>query len=583
MAQNFMTGNAMTDGQTWRKGLRFGVIGAFACVSGALIGQLFVSPSEPVTEPQGDVAIVLLLDTSGSMQGTKIREVQQAARQFVEDQDYSQSEVALVSFDDTATTRRQLSRTAAPLVRSINLLSAGGGTNMSDGLKRAESLLRTSRAPRKAILLFTDGVPNSEFATRSAAISIRQNGTVIVAVATSDSNRRLLEVVTGNPDFVISTQLGNFGAAFARGGQIINSGVVGTESRTEGLQIIALVALLLGAALLLAENVLSLRGRWFRDLWWVPLGAALLGLAGGALAEGIYLFFGGTRAVGWLLFGGAVGAVLGLADRSRPKALRGAVGGAVGGFVGGLMFEAIFGLGDGGAVAGVVSRVTSFGVLGFAIGMSILLAQEFAKNAWLMGITTNAYEGKRYILASSPVTVGRSDGNDIGLYREGDLPLNAGRFVRESEGWFFEAVGQGSAVKVNGRVVARAPLTHSDIISLGSSDFRFFVRGGESDTVADRPWQLCGDTDDYALPHQPTLSLGSGAGNDVRLSGSGIATTHAHLRFGARGVHLVVKATPTTVNDQPVAVGETRELERGDLIRLGDHDYALALRPSPQG
>ncbi len=320
----------------------------------------------------------------------------------------------------------------------------------------------------------------------------------------------------------------------------------------------------------------------------MPLGAALLGVVGGALAEGIYTVLGGTRAVGWLLFGGAVGAMLGLADRSRPKALRGAVGGAVGGFVGGLMFEALFGLGDGGAVAGAVSRVTSFGVLGFAIGMSILLAQEFAKNAWLMGITTNAYEGKRYILASSPVTVGRSDGNDIGLYREEDLPLNAGRFVRESEGWFFEAVGQDSAVKVNGRVVARAPLTHSDIISLGSSDFRFFVRGGESDTVTDRPWQLCGDTDDYVLPHQPTLSrstlsLGSGAGNDVRLSGSGIATTHAHLRFGAQGVHLVVKATPTTVNDQPVAVGETRELERGDLIRLGEHDYALALRPSPQG
>ncbi len=256
-----MANNFLTDSRAWRKGLRFGVIGALACVMGALIGQLFVSPPEPVEEPTGDVAIVLLLDTSGSMQGTKIQEVRRAARQFVEDQNYSQSEVALVSFDDTAITRRQLSGTAAPLVRSINLLSADGGTHMSDGLERADSLLRASSAPRKAILLFTDGIPDSELATRIAATRIRQNGTLIVAVATADSNRGLLEAVTGSRDLVISTRIGNFGAAFAQGSQIINSGVVGTESRTEGLQIIALVALLLGAALLLAENVLSLRGR----------------------------------------------------------------------------------------------------------------------------------------------------------------------------------------------------------------------------------------------------------------------------------------------------------------------------------
>lgn len=173
----------------------------------------------------------------------------------------------------------------------------------------------------------------------------------------------------------------------------------------------ALVALGLGLVLLIGQNVLTLRGRWFRDLSWVPFGAALLGGVSVFVGQ-LLLAMGSGRGLGWAILGAGAGLFLGLADRSRAKAIRGSLGGAAGGFVGGLVFELLLG------GSGTVARLMGFAVLGAAIGLMVQWAQQAFKSAWLVGLTTGPYEGKEYILAKPVVTVGRSDGNDIGLYRE---------------------------------------------------------------------------------------------------------------------------------------------------------------------
>lgn len=86
---------------------------------------------------------------------------------------------------------------------------------------------------------------------------------------------------------VFTTQLGSFADAFAQAAQVIEASAFGTASSEQGLVVVAVVSLLLAASLLIAENAWQLRGRWWRDLWWIPALGLLLGVTGGFLGQNL--------------------------------------------------------------------------------------------------------------------------------------------------------------------------------------------------------------------------------------------------------------------------------------------------------
>ena len=106
--------------------------------------------------------IVLVLDTSGSMAGDPIDEVNRAVGSFGETvlQAPNASEgnvrVGVVSFDSDAEVHLNLS-TSIPASAD---LSTGGGTNMGAGLEEAAGMLDGSTADRKIVVIMTDGQPN---------------------------------------------------------------------------------------------------------------------------------------------------------------------------------------------------------------------------------------------------------------------------------------------------------------------------------------------------------------------------------------------------------------------------------------
>ncbi|MBE7041765.1 MAG: VWA domain-containing protein [Ruminococcaceae bacterium] len=112
------------------------------------------------TEPK-ERDVVLVLDASGSMSGTPMSETKKASLKFVDTVLNYDANVGVVSYDSSATINSVQSDNKVYLDKAIGQLSAGGSTNIEDGLKKADSLLSSSQAEKKIIVLMSDGEPNS--------------------------------------------------------------------------------------------------------------------------------------------------------------------------------------------------------------------------------------------------------------------------------------------------------------------------------------------------------------------------------------------------------------------------------------
>ena len=465
-------------------------------------------------------------------------------------------------------------------------MEAGGDTVMSQALEDSLSLLQESTDDKLHILLFTDGQPRvgDHSATIAAAENARNADINIIAIASGYSNLQFLEQVTDDSEQTLETEQGEFLAAFTEAQAIIEEsvkveGIFGTTATsekdifTDALILSALIALFLSTLLLVAENTLSLGSRWWQGMPWIPIGAVILGSLGGLLGESFHSFTGGSRSAGWTILGGAIGGMLGLADRSRIKTLRGILGGLIGGLLGGVLFETL--LTSNVESSAVNLRLYGFAVLGAAIGFMIMFTQEIFKDAWLLGTTTGTYEGKQYILAKPIITVGRAGKNDISLFQEKDLPKEAGQFESEKGKWLWSAVGSGAGVKINGIVQEQATLTSGDRLRFGGTEFIFKLRGHEESKAKDMSWVFRGNDQDYPIPKKRRVSIGKAQNNDVVISDDSLAGKHAILTFSNRGLRLQSLGLNTFVNGTPLKVLNSRLLRRGDFIVLGKVELAL--------
>lgn len=148
--------------------------------------------------------IVLVLDTSGSMQGQKLNSLKNAARSFIsataEENDgldiSKQSRIAIVSFASGSNVRQNLNyitnQNEQQYINSINRLTASGATYAEEGLEEAQSqFANNSRSgAKKVVIFFTDGEPNhsngfdNEVAADAVntAYDMKQNDVTIYAV-----------------------------------------------------------------------------------------------------------------------------------------------------------------------------------------------------------------------------------------------------------------------------------------------------------------------------------------------------------------------------------------------------------------
>jgi hypothetical protein len=223
--------------------------------------------------------------------------------------------------------------------------------------------------------------------------------------------------------------------------------------------------------ILIANNHMSLRGRWDRDLW---RGLALfvpLGLMAGFFGQLLYAIFGGSRAAPWALSGAVVGAAIGVLRKDKVQLKQGAIGGAIGGTIGGLLVDGFLSVSYTDETFSLASRI-GLVTTGALIGLFMRLVQDSLKTSWLTGTTPGHYLGKEYPLNNERVTVGKSELNDICLYQKSELPIATGAFVKNGSQWTWE----GEEVSINGVPQAKALLNSGDMLRFGNTDFRFEAR-----------------------------------------------------------------------------------------------------------
>ena len=211
---------------------------------------LLFTDGKPVTEYQKPQAIVLLIDRSSSMNGGRLEEVKDAAKQFVarQTQNFPQNQLAVVDFGHDAKVATSLTSDINLLNDAIDSISIFGFTNMSEAIATATNQLQ-STALMPNIILFTDGQPNNEILTFYQAQSALSQGIRLIAVGADGANMNFLGRVTGDPNLTFQASFGNLEKAFQQVDQAVSGAslqkaesqtlTAGDQAKNEQIEIIA--------------------------------------------------------------------------------------------------------------------------------------------------------------------------------------------------------------------------------------------------------------------------------------------------------------------------------------------------------
>ena len=149
--------------------------------------------------------VVLVLDTSNSMRGTKLQAAKDAAKRFVSRLGLPLDQAAVIGFGNMAQVAHGLTGDAAALAAAIDALDTLPGTRMDRGLELAIQELASERHrpdSTSAIVLLTDGRQDQEPDTALArAEEARQAGYAIFAIGLGqDVDADFLTALTGRAD-----------------------------------------------------------------------------------------------------------------------------------------------------------------------------------------------------------------------------------------------------------------------------------------------------------------------------------------------------------------------------------------------
>lgn len=148
-----------------------------------------------------DVNLVMLIDISGSMRGSKLANVQNAAIRFIEhmgDEDF----ISIIAFSQEPfliVDHLQIGEARSEVIEEINGLTAGGNTPLYDAIGDGATLISQTRSSNSsnALVVLTDGMDTGsrryEFDENLIAIASDNDTTVFAIAYGSDAEEDLLE------------------------------------------------------------------------------------------------------------------------------------------------------------------------------------------------------------------------------------------------------------------------------------------------------------------------------------------------------------------------------------------------------
>ncbi len=171
-----------------------------------------------VEKLQESTAIVLAVDTSGSMAGDALLVAKQSALAFL-DELPPQHPVAVVGFGDTASVISPLGLDREASRAAVDNLVSGGETTLFDALVTSAEVLGEGDADRYAVVLLSDGADTRSEATVAEATSALDAADIdlySVGLETGDSKLVELAELTGDVDgrYLAASDLSQLGAVY---------------------------------------------------------------------------------------------------------------------------------------------------------------------------------------------------------------------------------------------------------------------------------------------------------------------------------------------------------------------------------
>lgn len=143
-----------------------------------------------------DVEIMLAIDTSGSMSGSRMIKAQVAAKDFVNQFDMAHTKISIISFadrSDFACVRSQNKQELFEAIDTIEDVYVGGATN---GQPIRDNYKRFSKDVVKIMVVLTDGFWEMQSAETSAADAAKRDGVMIYAIGIGEADEKFLNSIS---------------------------------------------------------------------------------------------------------------------------------------------------------------------------------------------------------------------------------------------------------------------------------------------------------------------------------------------------------------------------------------------------
>jgi len=173
----------------------------------------FQRNNDLIVNPTPRCACILVLDTSGSMQGQPIKELNEGVVQFIEEvkgDELAQYSVEIGVVTAGPDARTQLQITPAHLIESSNSFEADGGTPLGEAVNIALSMLDARKIEYKNkgvpyyqpwIVLISDGAPTDPWQSAAARSQSMANDRklVVMPVGVSGADLTILSQFSNRP------------------------------------------------------------------------------------------------------------------------------------------------------------------------------------------------------------------------------------------------------------------------------------------------------------------------------------------------------------------------------------------------
>jgi Mg-chelatase subunit ChlD len=135
--------------------------------------------------------VYLLLDISGSMDEEKLAQARRGGTEFAENAIRRGYLVGVIQFSSWATLKVAPTENRRAIKNALTEIGLQATTNMASAIKLATEHLG-SDGEHRAIVLVTDGFPDSEARALAAAEKAKRRGITIIAIGTDDADRAFL-------------------------------------------------------------------------------------------------------------------------------------------------------------------------------------------------------------------------------------------------------------------------------------------------------------------------------------------------------------------------------------------------------